>query len=432
MNQPNGHIFISYAREDRATVVVLAGLLATEGWEVWWDRDSLPAGQQFHRVIDQAIRDAGCVLVCWSGAAIDSDWVLDEANEAKKQGKLLPILLEDVRPPYGFRSYHYVDLSLWDAQENHEAYRRLSQELKNRPLTETVTRQSSTGQAAPLVPTNSPAEIQKLVDRLRSQTIKPEARLEASDALAEIGDPRPGVGLNDDGIPDIDWVEIPGGKFLYGGPRETRQIETFDIARYPVTNLQYQAFIDDRGYQEELWWEDLSDRKSTPRNTVWPQSNRPRTFVNWYECIAFCRWISNKLGYDVLLPTEAQWERAARGTEGRDYPWGNEYRTGFANVDEPEKSLGLHRLNQTSGVGLYDMGASPEGVLDMAGNVGEWILNEYANPEIISQEGDARRALRGGAWNRAPDYARTSLRLGFLPYHRHGNLGFRVVRELSR
>jgi hypothetical protein len=77
------HIFISYAREDRGRVAVLDGLFEAQGWDVWWNRDNLPPGQQFHKVIDQAINDAACVLVCWSGAAIDSDWVLDEAVKAK-------------------------------------------------------------------------------------------------------------------------------------------------------------------------------------------------------------------------------------------------------------------------------------------------------------------------------------------------------------
>ena len=106
MTNTNGHIFISYASADRDRVENLASLFQAEGWAVWWDRDNIPAGQQFHRAIDQAILDAACVLVCWSEAAINSDWVLEEANEAKDQKKLLPVNFETVRVPLGHRSYN--------------------------------------------------------------------------------------------------------------------------------------------------------------------------------------------------------------------------------------------------------------------------------------------------------------------------------------
>lgn len=416
MNRESGHLFISYARQDRSLVSVLATLLEKEGWPVWWDRENLPAGQRFHRVIDEAIKDACLVLVCWSEAAIDSDWVIDEANEAKLQGKLMPVLLEDVKPPYGFRGYHYVDLSQWNRQQVHENFRRLVQELKN--------------QSRQDFPDSSPEDdVATLLDRLESADLTPQERLEAGDQLSRIGDPRPGVSLSERGIPDIDWVDIPGGEFKSGEKNLTRELPGFRMARYPITNAQFQAFGDDDGFVDDSWWEDLPMTRPSSGNPSWNAANRPRVFVNWYEAVAYCRWLSYKHGHMISLPSEKQWERAARGTDGRQYPWGDAYRSGYANVDERDNSDGIYQLNQPSTVGIYPSGASPEGIMDLAGNVAEWMLNEYENPDNCAEKGKARRPLRGGAWNRNPSYARATLRLGYLPDRRYGNIGFRVVTE---
>ena len=104
-------------------------------------------------------------------------------------------------------------------------------------------------------------------------------------------------------IPDIDWVEIPGGPFIYQDG-ETRNLPTFWIARYPVTNAQYRTFLDDGGYQETRWWRDLE--RPQPQEPRWPQPNRPRTNVDWYEAVAFGRWLNARLGLpegSIRLPT---------------------------------------------------------------------------------------------------------------------------------
>jgi hypothetical protein len=126
-------------------------------------------------------------------------------------------------------------------------------------------------------------------------------RLAIGDRLAEIGDPRAGVGLDVRGLPALDWVEIPGGEFIYQNG-EKRRLPTFRMARYPITNAQYQAFIDAGGYTDKgasTWWRDL--KRSEPAQSSWPQANRPRTDVDWYEAVAFSRWLSAQLGYEVRL-----------------------------------------------------------------------------------------------------------------------------------
>ncbi len=128
------------------------------------------------------------------------------------------------------------------------------------------------------------------------------------------------------------------------------------MAKYPVTNWQWQPFLDDpKGYHdpEQRWWQGLAEGKQEPASAFWHYGNHPRETVNWYEAVAFCRWLTHKLGYEVRLPTEVEWERAARGMEGRTYPWGPKYQSGYANIDDRYDNAGSYYLEQTSPVGIY-------------------------------------------------------------------------------
>lgn len=270
-----------------------------------------------------------------------------------------------------------------------------------------------------------PSDAEQLVGELESAQTIPPRRLEIGNRLAEIGDPRRGVGLDSRGLPEIDWVEIPGGEFLYQ-EGERRTLPTFRIARYPVTNAQYQAFVDSQGYNDKRWWEGLKRPESVPSR--WPQPNRPRTNVDWYEAVAFSRWLSEQLGDALRLPNELEWERAARGRDGREYPWGNRYESGLANVNEKVTEAGEWYLEETTAVGMYPQGASSEGVCDLSGNVWEWCLNQYAHPEQVAVDSSGQaRVLRGGSWGYDPVLARGSNRGRGGPDGRVSGVGFRVV-----
>jgi formylglycine-generating enzyme required for sulfatase activity len=260
---------------------------------------------------------------------------------------------------------------------------------------------------------------------------EPPRRLEIGDELARLGDPRPGVGLRPDGLPDIDWVEIPEGAFIFQ-EGETRELPTFWMARYPVTNAQYQAFIDDGGYRKSGFWKDLQRPKR--KASTWPQPNRPRTDVDWYEAVAFTRWLNARLGLpegSIRLPTELEWEKATRGEHGSAYPWGGEYRSGYANVNERTFDEGKWYLEQTTAVGLYPHGRSPYGVDDLAGNVWEWCLNKDEDLKAIAPDASRNsRALRGGSWYVNPDYARAGHRYRFPPDYQYYFRGFRVLSSV--
>ena len=141
--------------------------------------------------------------------------------------------------------------------------------------------------------------------------------------------------------------------------------------------------------------------------------------------MAFCRWLSEQVGHEVSLPTEEEWERAARGRDGGKYPWGETYESGHANVDETWGD-GEWQLDQTAAVGVYPQGASSEGVLDLSGNVCEWCLKKSEHPEQADGSGDMRVA-RGGSWMNFPDDGRGSQRYRNDPDFRHDGNGFRLV-----
>ena len=128
------------------------------------------------------------------------------------------------------------------------------------------------------------------------------------------------------------------------------------------------------------WWDYSADAKQwrvnnpQPKKTRFSGENLPRTNVKWYEAIAFCRWLTAQIGargdMSITLPTEQQWQRAAQGDDGREYPWGREFDMNKCNTQESG-------IGQTTPVTQYPQGASPYGVLDMSGNVWEWCLTDY-------------------------------------------------------
>ena len=280
------------------------------------------------------------------------------------------------------------------------------------------------------------AWLERLTD-LRDEP-SPLGRAAVGRALALTGwDNRRGVALTSEGLPDIEWIEIPAGAFKYGDNNEIRTLPTYHLSRYPVTYTQFQVFLDAAdGYHDARWWDGLAAKADDrqPNEQRFKFANHPRETVSWYEAMAFCRWLSWRCGggFDlrkvdewlVRLPTEFEWEKAARGTDGRLYPYGNEFDATRGNVDDTG-------LGQTSAVGIFPHGASPYGVEEMSGNVWEWCLSNYEKPTVELRdeklETDERRVLRGGAWYHDQYLARAVYRNHSPPGNRYYSFGFRVV-----
>jgi formylglycine-generating enzyme required for sulfatase activity len=227
----------------------------------------------------------------------------------------------------------------------------------------------------------------------------------------------------------LEWCEIPAGDVTVEGV--LCPVPTFRVAKHPVTYGQYETFVSDRGYGvRSLWtdagwaWKGGRDRPAYWGDPQWHMHDHPINGVTWYEAYAFTRWLSAKTGLHITLPTEAQWQRAAQGDDGREYPWGGGFTTACCNTSEST-------VGRTTPVTRYPEGASPFGVLDMSGNVWEWCLSHwterYRSPEDTAVEGARARVQRGGAFDFGPRHARAASRDGTNPGNRRNHDGFRIA-----
>jgi formylglycine-generating enzyme required for sulfatase activity len=275
----------------------------------------------------------------------------------------------------------------------------------------------------------------------------PKKRAQWARSIADV-DSRPGVGLRQDGLPDIAWLPVEGVEryqlLTDGGDKGTYSITPFYIAQYPITFVQFQAFVDAKdGFHNPAWWDGLgagAGDNSAPGKQAFKYANHPRERVSWWDAVAFCRWMTAKAeehpallpalakvdgatsgeGWVIRLPTEWEWQWAAQGSDGREYPYEGSFDAGKGNTHETG-------IGQTSAVGIFPQGASPYGALDMSGNVWEWCLNEYSEPERVGLEGTASRVVRGGSWCYFVDVARAVYRSSLGPSSRYYDRGFRVV-----
>ena len=242
------------------------------------------------------------------------------------------------------------------------------------------------------------------------------------DNLAAACAPSPLVGLL--------WCDIPAGEIII--QHRERRIrywnEAFRISQYPITNAQYQAFIDaSDGYGNERWWRSSAGARAwrqssaQPARARFPYPEHPRENVNWFEAIAFCEWLSELLQFEVRLPSEQQWQRAAQGDDERIYPWGSQFRARACNSAQSQKQ-------QTTAVDAHAAGSSPYGVQDMAGNTWEWCENE-ARAEVEDLLGDRpeKRIVRGGSFLSAVAALRVDAHQTLTPQTRAATVGFRIV-----
>jgi hypothetical protein len=194
--------------------------------------------------------------------------------------------------------------------------------------------------------------LQNLIKRLQQDALPHQERLSIGHYLAALGDTRHGVGLTSHGLPDIEWVDIPGGSVKLEELEGTFEIKPFRIAKYLVTNIQFRAFIEaEAGYRNAEWWKDV-EQSTAPNRSTWLESNCPRTDVSLYEAIAFCRWLSARLSKKIRLPSEWEWQQAATGGDAKNiYPWGPEWDPARCNGDQSGQ-------RRTTAVGVYPNGAT--------------------------------------------------------------------------
>jgi formylglycine-generating enzyme required for sulfatase activity len=256
------------------------------------------------------------------------------------------------------------------------------------------------------------------------------------------------------------FIKIPASIFTMGSkrsldrdahdeemPTQVLNLSDYFLMKYPVTNAQYLQFVQATGCRTPLFWKD----KNFPAG----KGDHPVVGVSYYDALAFCAWAGQVTGLPIRLPTEAEWEKAARGTEMRIFPWGKEWKKGCCNIRD-------EKLNDTSPVTAFSpQGDSLYGIADMGGNVQEWcsslfgaypydptdgreafvydlqasdllpkLLETGCTSMIESEEATTGKSvIRGGSWRESKHEARCAYRSWAAPMHRSDDTGFRCCYE---
>ncbi len=295
------------------------------------------------------------------------------------------------------------------------------------------------------------ADQRRRLEQMRDDRLSVKERAAAGNMLAEHGDPR----FNPDAWylpvePLLGFIEIPEGPFLMGSdpqrdpeayadeiPSHEIYLPRYYIARHPVTGAQFRTFVHDTGHKPEN------------EGSMYGPPNHPVVWLGWLDALKYGEWLTERLrgwqstpeplatllrneGWCITLPNEPEWEKAARSTDGRIYPWGND-------PDNNRANYGGTGLLTTTPVGCFPGGVSPYGVEDMSGNVWEWtrsIWGTYPYPiaaediaarEYLEVREGVRRVRRGGAFFSSPRSVRCAVRLGSGPYPHGGGMSCRLV-----
>ncbi len=361
---------------------MLAEMLQQQGWSVFWDL-TIPPGKTWRQVIDSELTQAHCVVVAWSKASIHSSWVLEEADEGKQRGILIPVLFEPVKPPLGFRSIQAVNLADWNGETHAAVFQGLV----------------------------------KAIARLIGKSDAAPKAFQATDP-ASITTQNGGVEL----------VLIPGGRFMMGSPegegrydeRPAHEVEIcpFYLGRYPVTNAEFARFLiaNPKETQPDYW----TDRSFN-------QARQPVVGVEWGQVQRFAQWAGGR------LPSEAEWEYALRAGTTSRYFWGE--------LDTDSEDYGWHYSNSpclTFPVGQKRPNAF--GLHDMVGNVWEWMQDNWhdnycgapSDGSAWEVDADGGGVLRSGSWLYSyPNVARSAYRYMSDPDDLHYlRIGFRLARTL--
>lgn len=398
--------------------------LSEAGFQPWLDERDLLPGQDWNLEIKKAVRSSDVVIVCLSKSAVNKTgflqteikFALDIADQ-HPEGHIfvIPLRLDQCDVPFRLSTWQWANMFEQDG------YEKLVKTLHAKALDLGMLEPSKPLTQVPIPQTSNPLLL----------------------TLAQ------GV--------TMELVCVPAGEFLMGSadsdkaakvnemPQHTVNLDEYLIGKYDVTNAQFRIFVQATGYKTTAemvgvtytydgsnWVYRLGADWQHPwglNSTLSGKDNHPVVCVSFYDAVAFSKWVTQVTGRKVALPTEAQWEKAARGTDGRIYPWGNQ------PPDSSRLNFGENVRNTTE-VGKYSpAGDSPYGAADMAGNVwqftADWFHEEYyATSPVNNPQGPALgqyRVLRGGSWGKDSCFSRSAYRSGDPPDYFTGRCGFRVV-----
>ncbi len=485
--RPKYKLFISYRRKSwDFTHRLVADMRNKISAEIFIDFSSIDSSS-FEESILRNLRDSDCVLLVVSEHTFNErihdpeDWMRREIGEALRLGKPIVLLAHEGRyppPPDQLPT----DIRVIGGRQGIEFYPRFYEEAIDKlvafiptavqnppdpyqpplyalPLTEEETVlhdrlialcQSGSYQAAlPLLEHLATLQAQRDKTEARNPFLQkaatnathaerlPSDKSDSSTHITVLPKPRPTTAeiLATD-LP-FEWVDITAGKVRleqggYLARNTLQEVLTFKIAKYPITNAQFEKFIRAKGYATQEWWTPEGWRVCQEKGWVqprfwqserWNKPQHPVVGVSWYEAVAFCLWLTECTGEAIMLPTERQWQRAAQGTPNFIYAWGDSFDATRCN----------YKSDRTTPVTRYaEVGKSPFGVVDMCGNVWELCLTDYhtGNEDIFSSS--KGRVRRGGSWmNIDQGNLRAAKRDEVNPAYGLEFVGFRLARTES-
>jgi len=411
-------LFISYSSQYQQDVDALAQFLQARGADIWLDHLKLtPGTANWQQAIEAGIQQATHVVYAASPAANSSNYVHAELQlAAYYQKPVIPYWLDGDAwikcAPMEMSRTQFIDAR---HGKRAEAQERLAQTLglAHQPVAGTVIAATPLPQSPPqAVPSSLPPSLRQLGYQGRV--------------------------VNGVQVMTPPVITIPAKAFLMGSdkrkdpqawddetPQKAVTLGAYGIAQYPLTVAEYACAVG-----QTVQGNKIAEPTSTYNNVTWQQQlqhpDHPVVNISWNDSVRYSQWLAQVMGQQWRLPTEAEWEKAARGPDGLLYPYGNTYDASKANTSEGKKGT-------TTPVGNYPQGASPYGLLDCSGNVWEWTSSIYkaypyqANDGRENLTATENRVLRGGSWNYVSRNARAACRDGNSVDSRFINVGVRLA-----
>jgi formylglycine-generating enzyme required for sulfatase activity len=446
-------IFLSYKSEDRALVEPLVRLLTAEHFNIWWDVTLVP-GERYAQSIKNALEEAPCVIVAWSRNSVESHWVQDEACFARDNQKIVPVSVDGVEPPLGFRQMQTVNLTGWTGNADDPRIVKLLagvRRLVGKPADAAGKASLLSGQDAIDDHNLKPKPKPKPGWSRRTKALCGALALVVCAAIGAtafyylypppVVVPKPAAAersFNDCANCPI-MIIVPTGSFSMGSPDDEPQrgndegpqhdvtiSKVFAAGKYPITFEEWDYCRLHGGCAEVF-----------PSDNNWGRGTNPVMNVSWQDAQNYVSWLSQTTGKTYRLLTEAEREYIARAGTKTPFWWGKKVSTMEANYDGTKKYLdeppGLYRQETLS---ANTFNANPWGFFQVSGNTWDWVQDCYHDSyEGAPKDGAAwltgdctRRVLRGGSWGSQPRNIRSAARWRQPLDTREPYYGFRVAR----